>query len=148
MKVKQVYVADDGQQFSAEEDCLNYEKSINSTEKLKEQTRSICALWNSSEWANPPLFIMNNYEAIKSIMEQVTQAEPPVEPEIDWSKVPEGTWIYVCDSLTEHFAKRKLVEYIQDSSYPFICYEKDDDDYYVIGWKYAQLTESDEQEES
>lgn len=106
---------------------------------------SLYELWLDSPELDWPEFITNNLSRINEIIHGSTvelKQEEGQPQETDWSKVPEGTWIYVRDSLTEHFTKRKFVRYIEDSSLPFICYEKDDDDYYRIGWEYAQLAES------
>lgn len=110
-------------------------------------------LWQESPEMDWPDFIVANISQINEIIQgstiEVKQEEVPTEEteetagteEIDWSKVPKGTSVYVRDSLNEPFAKEKFFMYIQDSSSQFVCYDDSNDDCYVIGWKYAKLAE-------
>ena len=43
------------------------------------------------------------------------------ETEVDWSKVKEGTLIYVKDCLYEDWYKREFIRYNPDSVYSFTC---------------------------
>ena len=60
-----------------------------------------------------------------------------VETEVDWSKVKEGTIIYVKDFLYEDWAKREFIRYTPDSVHSFVCkamdYERE------ITWQCAKL---------
>ena len=72
------------------------------------------------------------------------EAEPEVqlknstaETEIDWSKVPEGTLIYVKDRLCEDWYKREFIRYNPDSVFSFVCKCLDNED--AIAWQRAKL---------
>lgn len=59
------------------------------------------------------------------------------EKEIDWSKVKEGTWIYVKDSLYEDWHRREFIRYNPDPVFSFVCKFSDSDKECV--WQYAKL---------
>jgi len=72
------------------------------------------------------------------------EAEPEVqlknstaETEIDWSKVPEGTWVYVRDQLHEDWYKRKFIRYNPNSVSRFVC--KTSDEVAEWTWQRAKL---------
>lgn len=73
------------------------------------------------------------------------EAEPKVkvkqttlgETEVDWSKIPEGTWIYVKDCLYEDWYKREFIRYNPDSVFSFVCKPHDGDADVV--WQRAKL---------
>jgi len=68
---------------------------------------------------------------------QLRNSSAGVETEIDWSKVKEGTWIYVKDYLYEDWYKREFIRYNPDSVYSFTCKSLDDDTECV--WQRAKL---------
>ena len=43
------------------------------------------------------------------------------ETEVDWSKVKEGTWIYVKDCLYGDWSQREFIRYNPDSVFSFVC---------------------------
>jgi len=128
MRVKQVYEAYDGQEFSSEDDCLSYEKS-----------RSISALWNLTEDSNTASFILNNYEKIKVIMEPEvkTISTEEVKTEVDWDKVAVGTKIYVRDNENVDWCSRSFIRKKSSDYLPFICFSIDIGS--TVGWQYAKL---------
>lgn len=136
MKVKQVYVAYDGQEFSKEEDCLNYENAVIRADQYKK----ISALWNLSE-DTAALFIQNNYEKIKAIMESVQDVTK--QPEVEWSTVPEGRMIFVRDDEDCDWNEREFVRYTKNDEYnmPFIC-RNVHDVCSTVHWKFGKLIPS------
>jgi len=59
------------------------------------------------------------------------------ETEVDWSAIPEGTWIYVKDHLYGDWDKREFIRYNPDSVFSFVC--KSSDDEREITWQRAKL---------
>jgi len=60
------------------------------------------------------------------------------ETEVDWSKVPEGTWIYVRDYETEEWNKRRFIKFTKKSTaFQFVCTTVDS--FGTLSWKYAKL---------
>ena len=60
-----------------------------------------------------------------------------VETEIDWSTIPEGTWIYVKDCLYEDWYKREFIRYNPNSVFSFVCKHRDGDA--AVVWQRAKL---------
>lgn len=142
MKVKQVYVADDGQEFSKEEDCLNYENAVIRADQYKK----ISTLWNLSE-DSAALFVQNNYEKIKAIMEPVQDVTKQPKVEVEWSTVPEGSMIFVRDYEGCGWNEREFVRYNKNDEYdmPFICRNvcrNVDDDCSTVNWKFGKFIPS------
>ena len=59
------------------------------------------------------------------------------ETEVDWSKVKEGTFIYVKDCLYEDWYKREFIRYNPDSVFSFVCKALDED--IECEWQRAKL---------
>lgn len=59
------------------------------------------------------------------------------ETEIDWSKVKEGTFIYVKDCLYRDWYKREFIRYNPDSVYSFVCKNLDSNAESI--WQRAKL---------
>ena len=59
------------------------------------------------------------------------------ETEVDWSKVKEGTWIYVRDNEDDPWLKRVFTVYNQYKYYRFVCAGLNVEG--SVGWIYAKL---------
>ena len=59
-----------------------------------------------------------------------------VETEVDWSKVKEGTWIYVRDNEHDPWLKRVFKVYNQYKYYRFVCADNLEGS---VGWQHAKL---------
>ena len=71
----------------------------------------------------------------------------PEEPEVDWSKVPVDTKIYVRESFKGAWLKKYFAKYENGKIYAwnfgYTSWSVRDEDY-VTSWKYAKLAEGDE----
>lgn len=126
MKIKQVYVADDGYEFNSEEACLSHELT---TKKYI----ALDSLWETCEDSTVD-FIMNNYGKIKAIMDD------PKQYDIDWTAVPEGRMILVRDNEDQNWLEREFVRYIKNDDYniPFMCRHVNDVSL-TVNWKFGKL---------
>ena len=85
------------------------------------------------------------YDAKQVVDTVITSAEnkPEVqlqstseETEVDWSKVKEGTIIYVRDNEHDSWLKRVFTVYNQYKYYRFVCADNLEGS---VGWQYAKL---------
>jgi len=77
--------------------------------------------------------VIGSAEAKPEVQLQTSAAET----EVDWSKLKEGTLIYVKDYLYEDWYKREFIRYNPDSVFSFVCKSRDDDAECV--WQRAKL---------
>jgi len=125
------YEANNGSTFNTEQECKLYEELLTSVTKRKKL--------NTLAWVtgNPEIcagFVQAHYEEIKQIMEDT----PEVKPEVDWSKVPEGTVILVKDYPHEDWVvERKFL--FRDAHGRFACVHSCGRPKVVAYWSMAKL---------
>ena len=63
--------------------------------------------------------------------------------DINWTKVPIGTNVYVRNETDQVWHLRKLAVYVEDISLPFGCFGNLSNNGNIVWWRYAKLAEGD-----
>ena len=63
--------------------------------------------------------------------------------DIDWTKVPIETLIYVRNDNDERWHLRKLAIYVENNELPFGCFGDLSTSGSIVWWKYAKIAEEE-----
>lgn len=130
--MKTVYIADDGTQFDDLVKCSEYEREL-----------TLESMYDDCLTPFAPKFIVENWDAIKAIMESTpTQQQNPTQRIMslqDWSLVPIGTMIEVRDFEEHDWNEREYAGLSYDPSFPYLTIFNKMTKATPTKWQYARL---------